>query len=129
MLSNLLKALKNDPDLATLPENKLGKTLFICSGCDYTSYFSGHGKATILNVFFQHAEFINGVQMPGCLSETSTTNKKSGFLSFIRLVGTLYISKNIFQPLSPFMALTLPTNCSTHSSTPVYHLTKNINIG
>ena len=96
MHSNLLKALKNDPDLATLPENKLGKifqTLFICSGCDYTSYFSGHGKATILNVFFQHAEFINGVQMPGCLSETSTTNKKSGFLSFIRLVGTLYFKK------------------------------------
>ena len=31
--------------------------------------------------------------MPGCLSETSTTNNKSGFLSFVRLIGTLYFKK------------------------------------
>ena len=95
-LNNLLKALKNDPDLATLPQNKLGKifqTLFICSGCDYTSYFNGHGKATILNTSYYSKEFINSVQMPGCLSETSTTNNKSGFLSFVRLIGTLYFKK------------------------------------
>ena len=53
-LNNLEKALRNDPDLATLPQNEVGntlQTLFICSGCDYTSYFSGYGKATVLNTF------------------------------------------------------------------------------
>jgi len=75
---------------------ELGNTLqtnFIFSGCDYTSYFSGYGKATVLNTFFQHAEFITGTQMPRCLSETSPNHNRSGFLSFVWLEGTLYLKK------------------------------------
>ena len=37
------------------------------TGCDFVSYFKSLDKATILNIFFQHAEFICGPNMPGCL--------------------------------------------------------------
>ena len=42
--------------------------LFICSGCDYVSYFSGLGKVAFLNTY-QHAPFISGNMLPGILSE------------------------------------------------------------
>ena len=46
-INNLTQALEDDPDLATLPRDSLPsiiQILFICSGCDYVSYFSGLGK-------------------------------------------------------------------------------------
>ena len=82
-----------DFDLRSIPQNDLGlvlQTLFICSGCDYISYFRSMGKATVLNGFFQYASFICGQNMPGCLHDTSPHNKQQGFLTFIRLVGSLY---------------------------------------
>ena len=42
-------ALPNDPDLSTVPSTILPlviQTLFVCSGCDYISFFSQLGKAT-----------------------------------------------------------------------------------
>jgi len=72
-------------DLASLPRENLGvilQTLFISTGCDFVSYLKSLGKATILNTF-QHAEFICGVNMPGCLHHTLEHNKSGGFLSFI----------------------------------------------
>ena len=97
-LNKLLQAFENDPDTALLPSHKLGQilqTLFITLGCDYISYISGFGKASVLKCFFQHADFINSSHMPGCLSETQTYNLNSGFQAFLRLVGTLYFKKNL----------------------------------
>ena len=74
--------------------------LYIVTGCDYISYVSGIGKATFLNCFFQHAEFITGVQSSGCLSQTEATNMKAGFLSFVRLIGTVYFKKNLATVVS-----------------------------
>ena len=78
----------HDPDLSIVPKENLGaimQTLFISTGCDYISYFKTLGKATILNIFFQHAKFISGRDMPGKLFDTSRTTKDSEFLSFVRL--------------------------------------------
>lgn len=69
------------------------QTLFISTGCDFVSYFKSIGKATFLNVFFQHAGFICGERNPGILSETGSLNKSNGFLSFVRLIGTCYFKK------------------------------------
>ena len=63
----------SDFGLRSMPQNDLGlvlQTLFICSGCDYVSYFRSIGKATVLNCFFQHGSFICGRDMPGCLHDT-----------------------------------------------------------
>ena len=60
-LSNLIQVLKNDPDLSSLTPDRIPQifqTLFVSTGCDYVSYFSGIGKATFYKHFFQNAEFI-----------------------------------------------------------------------
>ncbi len=96
-LNKLVQALELDPDVASLPKSELPvifQMLFICSGCDYVSYFAGLGKANFFNSFFQHAKFISGQQMGNFLSEHKETNKKKGFLSFQRLIGTLYFKKH-----------------------------------
>ena len=96
-LDNLLKALNLDPDLASLPRHDIPfifQMLFICSGCDYISYFARQGKATFFNAFFQHAAFISGQQMDGLLSDTSEERIEMGFLAFLRLIGTLYFKKH-----------------------------------
>ncbi len=97
-LSNLITALELDPDLASLPRSSLCnifQLLFICSGCDYVSYFHGHGKVAFLNTFFQHAPFITGEHADGLLSDTGEDVKERGFLSSLRLIGTLYSKKHI----------------------------------
>ena len=97
-LNRLESVLYNDPDLASLPRTSIVnimQTLFICTGCDYVSYFKSIGKSTFFNLFFQYAEFVCGVNMPGCLNETNPDNRESGFLAFIRLVGTAYFKKHL----------------------------------
>ena len=97
-INNLQIALQKDPDLSNLPQGhelcNILQTLFICTGCDYISYFKFIGKATILNNFFQHASFICGDSSLGCLHSTSLGNTEDSFLSFIRLIGTCYFKKH-----------------------------------
>ncbi len=96
-INDLIKALQLDPDLANLEKSKLAnifQMLFITSGCDYVSFFSGHGKSAFFQVFFQHADFITGRSMPGSLSDSGEKNKENGFLAFLRLIGTLYFKKH-----------------------------------
>lgn len=40
-LNTLIKALKGDPDLASLPPAPCFQVLSTVSGCDYISYFAG----------------------------------------------------------------------------------------
>ena len=57
-INNLKTALHDDPDLASIDGERLPSTLqmlFIVSGCDYTSYFAGIGKAAFLNAFYQYS--------------------------------------------------------------------------
>ena len=45
------------------------QTIFVATGCDYISFFSGIGKATFLR--YQHAEFISSgkYNLPGTLAD------------------------------------------------------------
>ena len=108
--SNLLTALRNDPNVAGIEPNTLAKVfqlLYVTTGCDYVSFFFSLGKTTFMKTFFQHAQFITG-QLPytsGTLSDTSLVHERyeQGFLSFLRLVGTTYYKKNAiaFESCSP----------------------------
>ena len=86
-LNSLYTSLLNDHDLASvspLLRAKVIQTLFICSGCDYISFFAGIGK-----IFYENAWFICGMDsLPGTLAQTDIDNLKEGFLSFVRLVGS-----------------------------------------
>ena len=95
-LFNLKQNLSNDPDLSSIQSHQLPQifqTLYVVTGCDYTSFFSRFGKTTFMKLFYQHAEFItSGTTHPGSLSDCSleTNSYELGFLAFIRLIGTMY---------------------------------------
>ena len=96
-LSNLKKALENDPDIACLPQDYLPnifQMLFVLSGCDFISYFHAFGKGAFLNTFYQYADFISGKYVTGLVYHISENDKNIGFLSFIQLVGSLYFKKH-----------------------------------
>ena len=58
------------------------------------SYFAGFGKSTFLKAFFQHASFINSMSQ-GSLASTCDISRELGFLSFVRLIGTVYSKKHL----------------------------------
>ena len=96
-IGSLLNSLTSDPDLSSIPRDivpKVIQTLFVCTGCDYVSYFAGLGKSSFLRVFFQHAEFINTTSI-GTLADTCGPSLESGFLSLVRLIGTVYMKKHL----------------------------------
>ena len=102
-LLDLPALLTSDPDLAAVEESKIApiiQTLFIVTGCDYISFFTGLGKTTFLNTLLEYAEFItsNTTSTPGTL-----TNEHNGYLSFLRLVGCAYFKKHksAFLPSFP----------------------------
>lgn len=96
-LNSLTQALKDDPNLASLPSDLVAlnvQMLFTCSGCDYISFFSGYGKTEFINIFYHHASFITGDASKGRLSDCSASSKKRGYLAFLRLIGTIYFKKH-----------------------------------
>ena len=95
-LNSLITSLEGDPDFGSIPRELLPKvlqTLFICTRCDYVSYFAGLGKSTFLKVVFQHSSFINDVSQ-GTLASICGTNRNLDFLSFVCLIGTVYFKKH-----------------------------------
>ena len=107
-LKALTCALTHDPDLSSVPSGILPQVIqsvFVCSGCDYISFFSQLGKATFLRYLFQYATFITSGQLPGTLTDTSLDGDiyRLGFLAFLRLVGTVYFKKHAttFETHSP----------------------------
>lgn len=78
------------------------QVIFICTGCDYISFFHGFGKASFLHTLYQYADFITSESMdtPGSLSDIDEHGLEDGFLSCVRLIGCAYFQKHksAFQP-------------------------------
>ena len=84
-MTALKAAFQNDPDLVNIDADILPQvfqTLFVCTGCDYISFFSHIGKATFLRYVFQYATFISGKKCKGTLADTDEESCDSGFLAF-----------------------------------------------
>ena len=97
-LSSLQAALLRDPDLAAIPRPiKLQclQTMYVVTGCDYTSFIHGFGKVSSLKTFSQHAAFISGHEYTGSLGDVTPSMQHLGFLSFARLVGTMYFKAHL----------------------------------
>ena len=104
-MSALLQCLQNDPELSTIPSQlvpRIIQTLYIASGCDYTSFFSQMGKSTFYKHLFHYAPFITSGEVEGTLAESQGTHE-NGLLSFLRLLGTVYFKKHAsgFNTQSP----------------------------
>ena len=66
-MNNVVVALNNDPDLSEISSDtrpQVIQSIYVATGCDYTSFFNGLGKVTFLATFFQHAAFIAGSNSP-----------------------------------------------------------------
>ena len=102
-LTRFVETLKGDPDLATLSDTTIPQTLqtlFVVTGCDYVSFFSGVGKSSFSkSFFFQYANFVTGSKGVGTLCD----HTKEGFLAFLQLIGTVYFKKyaSAFEANSP----------------------------
>ena len=105
-LQALITAFQNDPGLAAVEQVSLPSVmqmLYICTGCDFISFFNGLGKATFMATLFEYSDFIcsdtTATHTPGIISDADPT----GFLSFIRLVGCAYFRKHkaVFLPSFP----------------------------
>ena len=123
----LVAAVNNDPELSVIPQPlrpSVLQILYICSGCDFISFFHGYGKASFLAALFEYCEFIcsNSSHTPGVL--TDTLNDSQGFLSFIRLVGCAYYRKHKSAFLPSYTTPMIVFNSLiTEGQTPLEHHT------
>lgn len=100
-LTSFIKAINNDPDLSAISNDilpQIFQTLYVGTGCDFTSFFSKTGKAIFYRHFFQNADFITSGknEASGTLADIGLADGifEYGFLSFLRLVGVTYFKKN-----------------------------------
>ena len=93
-MQQLRYGIQIDSELIWLEVFGIIRSLFVTTGSDYTSYFHGFGKKTVLDTFFHYCDFITGSSGNGSLHQVSVTNQHRGFLSFLRLVGALYFKKH-----------------------------------
>lgn len=96
-LSALQHATEVDSDLNGIPtalKCQALQTLYVSTGCDYTSFLVGMGKASFLSTFFQYASFIASGDPPGSIGDVSLDKESLSFFSFIRLVGCAYFKSH-----------------------------------
>ena len=122
-INNLLTALQNDPDLSQLPpctRPQALQSLYVATGCDYTSFFVGLGKVSFLATFYQHASFIaGGSDPPGTIGETCLDSESPSKFSFLRLVGCSYFRQHtsgfkLQTPEALYYSISDATSCYDH---------------
>ncbi|KAJ8036249.1 hypothetical protein HOLleu_20166 [Holothuria leucospilota] len=91
------------------------QVVYICSGCDFTSFFKGHSKRAFLDVFYRDCEFITGMGSVGKLDDFEDSTLENGLLAFFRLIGSVYFRKycSAFPEESPselFNHVNVPSN-------------------
>ncbi|XP_071847719.1 uncharacterized protein [Apostichopus japonicus] len=98
-MNTFLQNLGNDLQLQKIGMDNLSlipsfvQVLYICSGCDFTSFFKGHSKKGFLEVFFRDCEFITGIESDGKLNDCGVSTWEKGLLAFCRLIGSVYFRK------------------------------------
>ena len=97
-MTNMITALTKDPDLSEIhiqTRPQVLQSIYVATGCDYTSFFNGLGKVTFLATFFQHAAFIAGRNSPpGTIGEMSLDLQSNAKFSFLRLIGCAYYKQH-----------------------------------
>ena len=86
--------------------------MYVCTGCDYTSFFSLIGKTTFLQYLFWYAVFITGRDSKRTLADTGLEEEscKNGFLAFLVQSTLKSILRTCFEtpsPVSYFQSLSI----------------------
>ncbi|XP_071951903.1 uncharacterized protein [Antedon mediterranea] len=119
-VNSLLSSLSDDLSLQALGDAvsdvpEYLQVLFICSGCDYVSFFKGHSKKKFMEVFFRHCRFVTGGVYSGYLNQVGSGVQELGLLAFYRLVGCVYFQQHM-SAFSVDTAEELFDNVSTSTS-------------
>ena len=72
------------------------QALYVCSGCDYVSFFNHYSKNTFFYVYmyFDYVDFISAESTySGHLSQADEHDWELGFRAFCRLVGCMFLTK------------------------------------
>jgi hypothetical protein len=70
------------------------QVLYICSGCDYVSFFNNFSKTSFYDAYFNNIGFISSDgSYSGMLSQASTQTWQLGFKAFCRLLGCVFLKK------------------------------------
>ena len=117
-MTHMLTALSTDPDLSEidLPARpQVLQSIYVATGCDYTSFFNGLGKVTFLATFYQHAAFIAGRNSPpGTMGEMSMDADSDAKFSFLRLIGCAYYKHvSAFRSQTPEALFNSVSNATT----------------
>ena len=98
-MNNMMSVLTTDPDISEIPPGERPQVLqsiYIATGCGYTSFFIGLGKVTFLVTFYQHAAFITGRNgPPGSMGQMSLHVESDARFSFLRLIGCAYYKQHV----------------------------------
>jgi hypothetical protein len=96
-LTKLLDIMGKNNELCVFDQGTLGRelqALFVCSGCDYVSFFNNYSKNSFYEAYFNNIDFISSNDSySGMLSQASTQTWQLGFQSFCRLVGCVFLKK------------------------------------
>lgn len=120
-LSSFCNVIKENIQLNTIQAADISSTiqsLFICTGCDYISFFRYHSKLIFFATFFKYAQFICGEQdvLQSGLKDLHCSDDKNG-LSFYRFIGCEYMKglfsafdTNITSPVDLYTKFTTEEN-------------------
>ena len=103
-----------DPELTNLCKvhrTWIMQCLYVCTGCDYVSFFAGIGKTSFLKVFFEKAFFIVGEHSTAL---SSSNFHEISFLVFVRLIGMVYFKRH----KRAFNEATAESHFFSHSNLP-----------
>ena len=98
-LHTLIDLINWDPELTTVRKayrTGIIQCLYVCTECDYVSFFVGIGKMSFLKVFFKKPSFIVGEEST-CRALCSTIFSEisgNGFLAFLKLIGLACFKKH-----------------------------------
>ena len=123
----LQQAIKLDSDFSHVINNNIDilkciQSLYICSGCDFVSYFCHLGKSIFFNTFAQYANFISGEDTANlsCSNVHVDSDREKGLLSFYRLILCVYYKVNraclhtYDTPVHLFNSLTADSSLEHH---------------
>ena len=126
-LNKLLDLMSVNSALCTFDKCQIAdemQALYVCSGCDYVSFFNHYSKNTFFDAYFDNVEFISAESLySGQLSQADEHDWELGFRAFCRLIGCVFITKcsSSFQYKMKFLTKPSPRDiydkvCEEHDT-------------
>ena len=98
-INKMMTVQTNDSDISEVPleeRPQVIQSIYVATGCNYTSFFNGIGKVSFLATFYQHASFITGENgPPGSIGQISLDLESDARFSFLRLIGCAYYKQHV----------------------------------